>query len=168
MTRTIVIGGIIAALAVGFVAAIFVWTRPRGEKIGEVDLMARDASVAVEARAGDRLFFRADVAARLPLVSLIDDEHLEQEATTQMSKSKLTLHARSAAGVEKVASCSLCNGRSSTTAITSGRISRSGMLNDCVIDIDAPGPWTVDASVEWSDGLKVERARLETRREGAR
>ncbi len=154
-------------VVVGIGVLIYFMTRPRGEKVGESSLVDRDAAIGVEAQAGDTLYFRTNVEISVPVLSLKDDERTDREASDELRKSQLTVRATSPAGIEKSSTCRVYNGRATTTSTSTGSFARSGMLNDCVIVIDAPGRWTVRASVDWSAGVTLRRASLETRRERA-
>ena len=161
-----ILGGVTIGV-VAVAALVYFMTRPRGEKVGESSLTDRDASVVVEAQQGDSLYFRTDVSMGIPVFSLVDDERLEREASDKLRDSQLTVRATSPSGVERTCTCRIYNGRATSTSTTTGSFSRSGMLNDCVLPIDAPGRWTVRASVAWAPDVALQSATLETRRERA-
>ena len=142
--------------------------RPRGERIGETNLMDPLASILVEAKPGDSLFFRTDAAIGVDIITLVDDDQVDEQASRQLRTSQLTVRATSPSGIERASTCPLSNGRSATNTKTPGRYARSGMLNACVIPIDAAGRWTVRASVAWAPKVAVRSATLETRREAPR
>ncbi len=150
--------------AVGLGILIFFLVRPRGAKVGEMNLTAANATTLVTAKVGDSLFFRADISMEVTRLSL-DDAARDRAADALLSKSTLTVRATSPAGKEKVSTCAIYKGRAVSSTATSGTYSRSGMLNDCVIAIDQAGAWTVRASVVWAPTLVLRSASLETRRE---
>jgi hypothetical protein len=162
---------IIAFLSVGFAVGlgllIFYMVRPRGEKVGEISLTDGRAVLLVQGKQGESLVFRVDASVRVPRLSLVSDDQLEREASRQLSSSRLTVQATSPSGIERTATCAVYKGRASSTTSTSGALSRSGMLNDCVIVLDRPGPWQVRATVAWASGLSLNSATLETRLEAA-
>lgn len=165
------LAGCAGVLALGFAAGVFVlvffMTRPRGEAVGQTNLMNTNATLAVTGNTGESLFFRTDVSLSIPTVSFTDDEQRERALDKLLRQSTLTVRAKSPSGTEKVASCSVYNGRASSTSTTPGVFSRSGMLNDCEIPLDASGSWTVQSSVAWAEGLVLLGATLEVRRESA-
>ena len=162
----LILGGVtIGVIAVA--ALVYFMTRPRGEKVGESSLTDRDASVVVEAQQGDSLYFRTDVSIGIPVISLVDDDRLEREASDKLRDSQLTVRATSPSGVERRCTCRIYKGRATSTSTTTCSFSRSGMSNDCVLAIDAPGRWTVRASVAWAPDVALQSATLETRCERA-
>ncbi len=166
-----VVVALLAIAALAMVVAVFVliffMVRPRGEKVGQTNLMDSNASIVVDAKPGDALSFRTDAAIRTPVLSLIDDEHRDREASELLRKSQLTVRATAPSGAERVATCALYKGRATSTSRTTGVFSRSGMLNDCTIRIDQAGRWTVRGSVVWTPTVQLISAALETRREAA-
>lgn len=161
------IGCVTLVFVVGLSVLVFFLVRPRGEKLGVTNLADPAATLGIEAKTGDSLFFRTDVSVAIPKVSFQDDNQRERTLTNALRKSQLTVRATSPAGVERTATCPIYNGRSSSSSTFPGSFTQSGMLNDCVIPIDAAGRWTVRGSVAWAPELSLLSASLETRLENA-
>lgn len=153
------------AFAVGLGALVFHMVSPRGDKIGDTRLTDPLASLRVNGRAGDSLVFRVDASVRVPAVGLLSDDVIEQQASTQLKKSMLTVHAVAPSGREHTATCAVYNGRAAATTSTPATFTRSGMLNDCLISLDQSGAWSVRGTVAWHPELKLDDAMLETRLE---
>jgi hypothetical protein len=153
--------------AIGLGVLIFYMVRPQGEKVGETSLTDANAVLAIAAQRGDSLSFRVDASVGIPRLSLVSDDVLERQASTQLSRSLLTVRATAPSGSERSATCAVYKGRAMSTTVTPGRFSRSGMLNDCVIVVDEPGPWQVRGVVAWAANLSLQSATLETRVEHA-
>jgi hypothetical protein len=151
--------------AAGLGGLIFYMVRPHGEKVGATSLTAPNAVLSVNAQRGDSLLFRVDASIGLPRLSLVSDDVLERQASTQLSRSRLTVRATAPSGSERSTSCAVYKGRATSTTTTSGRFSRSGMLNDCTLVLDEPGPWQVRGAVAWAADLTLHSATLETRLE---
>jgi hypothetical protein len=149
--------------AVGLGVLIYSMVRPQGESVGQTSLSDPDASLTVAARRGDSLSFRVDASVGLPRLGLVSDDVLERQASTQLGRSLLTVRATAPSGKERSTSCAVYKGRAMSTTVTSGRFSRAGMLNDCVIVLDEPGPWQVRGTAAWTADLSVQNALLETR-----
>jgi hypothetical protein len=163
----IIIVSLSVAFAVGLSLLIFYMVRPSGEKVGDTSLTDPAATLLVNGKHGDSLVFRVDASIGVPRISLLSDDELERRASTQLSRSKLTVRATPASGSERSATCSVYKGRAASTTSTSGAFARSGMLNDCVIVLDQSGPWQVRAAVEWAPDVTLNSATLETRLEAA-
>jgi hypothetical protein len=161
------LGLLSVSFVVGLSVLIFHMLRPRGEKIGVASLTDPEASLLVNASAGDTLSFRIDVSVGLARVTLLSDDELERQASKQLQSSLLTVRAAGPSGRERVATCPAYKGRAASTSITSATLARSGMLNDCVIVLDAPGAWTLRGRVAWASDLTVQSAALEARLEAA-
>lgn len=155
------------AFAVGLGVLIFYMVRPRGEKVGETSLTDPRATLLVTGQRGDSLVFRVDASIGMPRLALLSDDELERRASAQLSRSMLTVRAAAPSGSQRNATCPLYKGRALSTSSTSGAFVRSGMLNDCVITLDEPGPWQVSGSVAWAADLTLNSASLETRLEAA-
>jgi hypothetical protein len=149
--------------AVGLGVLIFSMVRPHGEKVGVTSLTDPNAVLAVAAQRGDSLLFRVDASIGLPRLSLLSDDVLERRASTQLSRSQLTVKATAPSGNERSTTCAVYKGRATSTTTTSGSFSRSGMLNDCTLVLDEPGPWQVRGAVAWAADLPLHSATLETR-----
>jgi hypothetical protein len=149
--------------AVGLGVLIFYMVRPHGQSVGEISLTDPNAVLAVSAQRGDSLLFRVDASIEIPRLSLVSDDVLERQASAQLSRSRLTVRATAPSGNELSASCAVYKGRATSTTTTSGRFSRSGMLNDCAVIVDEPGPWQVRGAVAWAADLSLQSATLETR-----
>lgn len=154
--------------AVGLTIVIFYLVSPRGEEVGELRLTDPSAVLAVNGGLGDALVFRVDADLGHPHMASLDGDELERRVTAQLRKSTLTVRAVAPSGVERTASCPLYKGRSVSSSTTSAGYSCSGMLNDCVIGLDGPGPWQVRGSVAWGPELSVRSATLEVRIDSAR
>jgi hypothetical protein len=161
------IGCVTVVFVVGIFVLVFFMVRPRGEKLGVTSLTDPGASLGVDGKPGDSLYFRTDASVAIPKVTFADDNQRERALTNALRKSQLTVRATSPTGVERIATCPIYNGRSSSSSTFPGTFTQSGMLNDCVIPIDAAGRWTVRGSVAWSPDLALVSATLETRREDA-
>lgn len=162
-------GIIIATIAIGFVGGVallvFFLTRPRGEKIGDTNLLDPRAAIAVDAAAGDALFFRVDMSVAVPVIDLMDDNQRERQIERQLRTSTLSIRAKSPAGQERVSTCPVYNGKAGSVSTIGGSHSRAGLLNACTVAIDTPGTWTVQGAVSWSSGFAPTKASLETRLE---
>jgi hypothetical protein len=167
--RLVIIGIACLSLlfAVGLGVLIFYMVSPRGERVGELSLTDPSASLVVDGKQGDSLLFRVDASVGMPRFSLMTDDVLERQASTQLTRSQLTVRATAPSGAERSSSCPVYKGRAVSTTTTSGSFSRSGMLNDCVISLDEPGQWKVSGAVAWSADLTLRSATLETRIESA-
>jgi hypothetical protein len=166
----------VVAIAIGIVAVALIVVlsvllsfrlRPRGEKVGVVNLGDPLAGLVVNANRGDTLVFRVDASIGLQRLTLLSEDALEQRASKQLRSSLLTVRATSPSGGERVASCPVYKGRALSTSTTSASLTRTGMLNDCVIALDARGQWNVRASVAWASDVTVHSATLEARLEAA-
>ena len=153
--------------AVGLGVLIFYMVRPQGEKVGTTSLTDPNAALTVAAQRGDSLLFRVDASIGLPRLSLVSDDVLERQASTQLSRSRLTIRATAPSGSERSTSCAVYKGRATSTTTTSGSFSRSGMLNDCSLVLDEPGAWQVRGGVAWAADLSLHSATLEARLERA-
>lgn len=162
------IGLLSVVFAVGLGALVFYMVRPRGEKIGDTNLTDPLATLVVHGKAGDSLVFRVDASVHVAALSLVNDDMLERQASTQLQKSLLTVRALAPSGREHTGACAVYTGRAATTTTTPGKLTRSGMLNDCSIPLDETGPWRVSGSVAWHSELKLQSATLETRLEASR
>ena len=151
------------AFAVGLGALTFHMVHPQGDRIGETNLSDPLATLVVSGKAGDSLLFRVDASMRLAVLGLTSDDALEQQASTRLTKSMLTVHAIAPSGVEQTATCAVYKGRAASTTRTPTSLKRSGMLNDCVISLDQGGSWSVRGTVAWHPELAVDSASLETR-----
>ena len=160
---TIALALVGVAFAVGLCVFIFYMVRPRGARMGDTNLTDPLAGIVVNGKPGDSLIFRVDASIGVPRMSLLSDDEVERQASEQLRKSMLTVRAAAPSGAERVTTCSVSNGRASSTSSTSGTFSRSGMLNDCVIVLNEPGPWKVRGAVAWSSDLTLHSATLETR-----
>ncbi len=76
------------ATVIGMFVLIFFMVRPRGEKVGQANLMDSNASIVVDAKPGDELSFRTDTVIRTPVVALSDDERRDHEASELLRKSQ--------------------------------------------------------------------------------
>jgi hypothetical protein len=161
------IGCVTVVFVVGISVLVFFLVRPRGEKLGVTSLTDPTASLGVDGKPGDSLHFRSDVSVAIPKVSFADDEQRERALERAFRKSSLTVRATSPTGVERIATCPIYNGRAGSSSTFPGTFTKSGMLNDCVVSLDAAGRWTVRGSVAWSPDLSLLSATLETRREDA-
>jgi hypothetical protein len=159
----IAITSVSVLFAIGLGVFIFFMVRPQGERVGQTNLGDSNASLTVAAQRGDSLSFRVDASVALPRLALVSDDVLERQASTQLSRSLLTVRATAPSGKERSTRCAVYKGRAMSTTVTSGRFSRAGMLNDCVILVDEPGPWQVRGTVAWTADLSVQSALLETR-----
>lgn len=164
----IVIAVLSVVFAVGLGLLVFYMVRPRGDKLGETSLIEPSAALVVNGKRGDSLVFRVDASVRVPRVGLLSDEQIEQQASSRLAKSLLTVHAVAPSGTEHTTSCPLYKGRAASTTSTSASFARSGMLNDCAIVLDQPGTWKVRGTVAWHAELSLLSATLETRLEAAR
>jgi hypothetical protein len=162
------IGLLSVVFAVGLGVLIFYVVRPRGEKIGDTNLSDPLATQMVQAKAGDSLVFRVDASVRIGVLGVLNDDAIEREASSQLQKSLLTVRATAPSGREHSATCAVYKGRAATTTTTPGKLTRSGMLNDCSIPLDEAGAWRVRGSVAWHSELRLESATLETRLEAAK
>lgn len=160
-----VVGG---AFTIGLIGVIFYLVSPRGEKVGEMSLTDPSAVLAVSGGLGDALVFRTDASVGHLRLATLNGDELERQVTAGLHESILTVRAVGPSGVERTASCPIYNGRSFSSSTTSASYSCSGMLNDCVIGLDGPGPWQVRGSVAWASGLTVRSATLEVRIDSAR
>jgi len=167
--RFVAIG--IALLSVGFAiglgALVFHMVRPRGDRIGDTNLADPLAALRVNARAGDSLVFRVDASLHVAAVGLLSDDVIEQQASNQLKKSMLTVHAVAPSGREQTTTCAVYNGRAAATTRTPTTFARSGMLNDCVLSLDQSGSWNVRGTVAWHPELQLRSATLETRLEAS-
>ena len=163
--RFVVIGiaSVSVLFAIGLGVLIFYMVRPHGERVGETSLADPNAVLVVAAQRGDSLLFRVDASIGIPRLSLVSDDVLERQASKQLTRSRLTVRATAPSGGERSTSCAVYKGRAISTTTSSGRFSRSGMLNDCVIVLDEPGPWQVRGAVAWAADLSLQSATLETR-----
>jgi hypothetical protein len=164
----VAITAVSVAFAVGLSVFIYYMVRPRGDRVGDINLADPLASLLVDGRRGDSLVFRVDAGLRVPRLSLMSDDALEQRASTQLTRSMLTVRAFGPNGSEGAATCAVYRGRATSTTSTPGTFARSGMLNDCVIPIQQSGQWSVRGSVAWHPELTIDRAALEVRIERAR
>jgi hypothetical protein len=151
--------------AVGLGALIFHMVRPRGDRIGETSLIDPLATLVVNGKAGDSLVFRVDASVQITALGLSGDDVIEQQASAQLTKSVLTVHAVAPSGQEHSATCAVYKGRAAATTRTPLTFSRSGMLNDCVIPLDQEGKWRVRGTVAWHPEMSIGSAMLETRLE---
>ena len=150
-----------AAAAAAVVA--YIQVRPRGVRVGELDLRAGSA-VELEARAGDRLSFPAHVTAGLGAFDGTAKQR-SRAAIDGMKRSRLTVRVVPAAGRDLATTCTLWIG-SMHTEIADGVLTESQIANDCGIDIATDGRYHVTASVAWAAELSdIRQARLEVRRE---
>jgi|GEM_PF-6881065 len=154
--------------AVGLGALIFHMVRPRGDRIGDTNLSDPLASLVVNGRAGDSLVFRVDASVGVPVIGLSSDDAIEQRASAQLRKSLLTVHAIAPSGREHTATCAVYKGRAAATTRTPALLTRSGMLNDCVLSLDQSGAWRVRGTVVWHPELSIDHATLETRLEAGK
>lgn len=159
------IGLLSVVFAVGLGALVFYMVRPRGDKIGETNLADPLATLVVNAKAGNALVFRVDASLQVAALTLLSDDVIEQRASAQLRSSLLTVRATTPSGREQTATCAVYKGRAASTTTTTGKLTRSGMLNDCVVALDQDGPWNVRGSVAWHPELKLQSATLETRLE---
>lgn len=157
------VGLLSVVFAVGLGALIFHMVRPRGDRVGDVNLSDPLATLMVNGKAGDSLVFRVDASLGVTAFGLSSDDVVEQRASTQLKKSMLTVYAIDPSGREHTATCAVYNGRAATTTRTPGKFARSGMLNDCAVALDQTGPWRVRGTVAWSPELQIDSARLEIR-----
>ena len=153
--------------AVGLGVLVFQMVRPRGDKIGDTDLKNPLATLVVNGKGGDSLVFRVDASVQVGALSLLSDDVIEQQASTQLRKSVLTVRALAPSGREHTTACSVYKGRAASTTHTSATFTRSGMLNDCALPLDEAGPWTVSGAVAWHSDLRLASATLETRLEAS-
>ena len=153
---------------VGLGGLIFYLVSPRGDALGELSLTDPGAVLSVNGGLGDALVFRMDASVGHTRMSLLSGRELERQVTAQLRKSILTVRAVGPSGVERTASCPVYKGRSFSSSTTSTGHSCSGMLNDCVIGLDGPGPWQVRGSVAWAPELSLNSATLEVRIDAAR
>jgi hypothetical protein len=152
-----------AAVAAG--VAAYLQIRPRGVRVGELDLRA-SASLELEARAGDRLSFPAHVTAGLDAFRGTAKQR-SSAAVAAMKRSNLTVRVVPAAGRELATRCALWNG-SMESDIADGALTESDIANDCGVEIATEGRYQVRARVAWAPELTdVRRARLDIRREEA-
>lgn len=165
--RFVVIGLVLLSVvfAIGLGALVFYMVRPRGDKIGDTKLTDPLATLVVNGRAGDSLVFRVDASVRVPALGLLSDDVIEQQASAQLKKSMLTVHAVAPSGREQASTCAIYKGRAAATTHTPATFTRSGMLNDCLISLDQSGAWSVRGAVAWHPELKLDDATLETRLE---
>jgi hypothetical protein len=161
------IASLSAVFVIGLGALIFYMVRPHGDRVGEMSLTQPNASLLVDGKPGDSLLFRVDASISRARLSLMSDDVLERQLSTQLTRSQLTVRATAPSGIERSSTCSVYKGRAMSTTTTSGSFSRSGMLNDCMIALDEPGPWKVHGAVAWAADLTLRSATLETRIEGA-
>lgn len=120
-----------------------------GEPVGRLDLSSRDAAVAFDAEAGDRLELRSDVEMdgvhRRGLKLLLGDAVLE-------------VRLRAPGGVERTARCALYEniayGRSWGSA--DDRAGIGGMPNRCSLSLERAGRYELRASVRWPAGVGIE------------
>ena len=161
------IGILSVVFAVGLGALVFHMVRPRGDKVGDTNLTDPLATLMVNGKAGDSLVFRVDASVQVGALSLLSDDVIEQQASTQLKKSMLTVRALAPSGREHTATCSVYKGRATSTTHTSATFTRSGMLNDCVLLLDQAGPWNVRGTVAWHSELRLTSATLETRLEAS-
>ena len=162
---TIGIASLSVVFAVGLGALIFHMVRPRGDRIGDTSLIDPLATLVVNGKAGDSLVFRVDASVRVAALGLSSDDVIEQQVSTQLGKSMLTVHAVAPSGREQTATCAVYKGRAAATTRTPATFTRSGMLNDCVISLDQGGAWRVRGNVAWHAELAINDAMLETRLE---
>jgi hypothetical protein len=160
------IGLLSVVFAAGLGTLIFRMVRPEGDRIGDTNLSDPLATLVVNGQAGNSLIFRVDASVRVGMLGLASDDVLEQRASTQLTKSMLTVHAIAPSGREHTATCAVYKGRAAATTRTSATFTRSGMLNDCVISLDQSGAWRVRGIVVWHPELRLDSARLETRLKG--
>lgn len=161
------IGLLSLVFALGLGALVFYMVRPRGDKVGDTNLADPLATLMVQGKAGDSLVFRVDASVQVGALRLLSDDVVEQQASTQLKKSMLTVRAFAPSGREHTTTCPVYKGRAASTTQTSATFTRSGMLNDCVLPLDEAGPWRVSGTVAWHPELQVKSANLETRLEAS-
>lgn len=158
---------IVGAVAGGaaLVALVTAWiaTRPRGDRIGNLDLRAADAQLAVDGAAGDSLLFRTD--AVINLSSLPGGSHeREGMAHGALRKSTLTLKLVDPSGAEKTTSCPIYDGTEADAIVSYSLLKQRGMNNTCVVPLAAAGRHVLRATAAWDARLVAHDARVEVRR----
>lgn len=152
----LVLAGVGTAVVLPVILGFALWglVFPPGEAVATIDLRSPTAVAVVDLAPGDRLVFRADVAAATSLKSALR---------------RVTLTARLAppSGAEVVSSCAIYDGgaRSSSSMPRGSRI--TGASSDCALVAAVAGRHTVRAQAAWGS-LAPTEARLEVRRVAAR
>jgi hypothetical protein len=133
------IGGF--AIVLFGVIAFFVW--PRGKRIGEIDLLADDASTVVAVKAGARLVFRMDVGPG------------GTTAEYKLRESKITIAVEDGAS----STCDAYPG----AAMSESPSGWEGMVLSCEIRLSKSGDAKVRATAQWAQGFRPSKAMLEVR-----
>jgi hypothetical protein len=156
---------VLGLAAAGAMVFAYLQVRPRGGRIGELDLRA-GAAVEIDARAGDRLSFPAHITIGLAGFQGTAKQRA-RVAVDALKRSQLTVRVAPASGRELRTTCALWLG-SMDSDIADGALTESQIANDCAVEIATEGRHQIRATVAWAPELSdVRRARLELRREDA-
>jgi hypothetical protein len=137
---------------------IYLALRPDGEPMGDVDLLDRKSTVAVDGKTGDSLTFVGTITTGLGAYSG-SSKNKANAATSAMEHSTLTVVVTGPDGREENSSCSLWEGSMGTDR-DDHELTENNVINDCKIVLAADGKHTVAASVRWEHNLAIRRAKL--------
>lgn len=153
----VVMGVLLAAMLLGVIALVIRAGLPKGEKVGEVDLRAADASVTFEASAGDRVYFRTTLSMA-PVPSKV-------AGFDAMRSSRLSIALVGPGGARESAECAAYADEAMTVSNVDSGMTISSAPIRCSFTIASSGRHVVQPKASWSPSVTLKSASLEVRRE---
>ena len=154
-----------AIFTVGLITFIAIYLRPKGERVGNLDLQAPASALTLDLPAGDSLNFRLDVTVGTN--GYPNSSRARRDAIYErLRASTITVSRTGPAGAAVSTTCGAYDGKSTSSSGSSSEVSVGGIPITCAFAALAPGRHVIDAKVVWAKDAEVRTATLEVRRVG--
>lgn len=143
---------------------IYTQARPKGDRVGELDLM-HPQPFLFEVTAGTTLLFRMDYTVettRIKNTAVPDEDKVVDGALTA---STLHVTLEEANGTQSRVRCATYDGTSLKRSQGGFEHTREGVPVTCRLDVSTSGRAKLEAEVAWDSAIKPRSATLEVRSE---
>lgn len=150
--------------AIGIAAVAWITLRPRGERVGDLDLQTPLSTLQLDVPAASTLNFRLEVTVGTsgPQTS---SRATRDAIYKKLGESEITLSDAGPNGNALSTRCAAFDGKSTSAGSSSSEVSISGIPIACTLSTLAPGRHVLTAKVVWAKDTEVRTATLEVRRE---
>jgi hypothetical protein len=159
---------LIAAFIFAGVLTTFIYfvTRPKGVEIGELDVLKNPGQgiVEVDAKAGDKLYFRFDTLHIMDGSGGSTSQQRQRSILNNLRESTVVIETAVAGGASRSTSCPAYDSTMTSSTSTSTSYKMTGVNLACEVPIETAGRYGVRARVNWKQGLPVAEAKLEVRK----
>jgi hypothetical protein len=137
----------------------------KGDKLGQLDLQAKDATFALDAAPGETLHFQLDCKLDVPSMEGKSNRDAKYKIYDAMKRSTVTIAVMDDAGQTRTTTCQGYEiGSTHETHAYGSRMEETGMPLDCTLPIAKAGRHTVTGSVRWDAMLVARETKLEIRK----